>query len=364
MPNTINSRQIFFVYNMTLTSYSIVTVAKDMAQSAGTGAWLTVLVTALIFSLAAACAAGLGNMYKEKMLFDYAPSLIGYPMTLAVVFFLILYFLFILVFLVTSMTVMTNANFLLDTPPWALAAFSIPLFCFIAYKGVTGAARIAEAVGIVFLVVAISVHAFMLTDSNLDWIRPFFNPSDIGKYAQGFKYSVFPFLGLEILYVFPLSDEIKRPARAAFLSLLFIGLFYILMIECCIAKVGITHLLHHKDALIVALRNTSPQTLQVLARMDILYLTVGYAGLFTGISIVMLAVVEYVCRVFRRVSRLVVVIAVGAAAFLLFLFVKDIKGYEEFVLSWGTLAGLVASLVLPFSLLLIAKLKNRKNKGG
>lgn len=173
MPNTINSRQIFFVYNMTLTSYSIVTVAKDMAQSAGTGAWLTVLVTALIFSLAAACAAGLGNMYKEKMLFDYAPSLIGYPMTLAVVFFLILYFLFILVFLVTSMTVMTNANFLLDTPPWALAAFSIPLFCFIAYKGVTGAARIAEAVGIVFLVVAISVHAFMLTDSNLDWIRPF-----------------------------------------------------------------------------------------------------------------------------------------------------------------------------------------------
>jgi spore germination protein len=107
---------------MTLTSYSIVTVAKDMAQSAGTGAWLTVLVTALVFSLAAACAAGLGNLYKGKMLFDYAPPLIGRPLTLLIVFFYILYFLFILVFLVTSMTKLTNSNFLLDTPPWALAA--------------------------------------------------------------------------------------------------------------------------------------------------------------------------------------------------------------------------------------------------
>jgi hypothetical protein len=220
----------------------------------------------------------------------------------------------------------------------------------------------AEAVGIVYLVVAISVHTFMMTDGNLDWLRPLFNPADIGDYAEGFKYSVFPFLGLEILYVFPLSERIKRPARAAFLSLLFIGLFYVLIIESCIAKVGTHHITHHKDALIVAMRNTAPQTLQVLARMDILYLTIGYGGLFVGVSIVMLAVVEYFCRVFRRKSRLVIVIAVGVGTFLLFLIVKDIKGYEEFVLFWGTLAGLVSSLALPFSMFLIAKVKNRKHK--
>jgi hypothetical protein len=177
-----------------------------MAQSAGTGAWLTMLVTSLVFSLAAACAAGLGNMYKGKMLLDYGPSLIGYPMTLLTVFFLILYFLFIAVFHVTNITKLTNANFLLDTPPWALAAISIPLFCFIAYKGVTCAARMAEAVGITYLSIAIAVHAFMLTDGNLDWLRPFFNPEDIRDYAEGFKYSIFPFLGLEILYAFPLSE--------------------------------------------------------------------------------------------------------------------------------------------------------------
>ena len=60
MTNTITNRQMAFILFLTLTCYTIVTISKDMAESAGTGSWLTILVTALIFGLVA-----MGIVYSE-----------------------------------------------------------------------------------------------------------------------------------------------------------------------------------------------------------------------------------------------------------------------------------------------------------
>lgn len=365
MENTITNRQIFFILLLTLTCYSVVPISKDMAEAAGTGAWIPILATTLVFALGAACVGYLGNKYRGKAMLDYAPSLITKPGAYALALFYILYFMFIAVFLVTEFSKLLREDFFPKTPVWSFALLGIPLFCFIAYKGVTNTARMAEIIGIVFIFTAVFVHILMVTEGRVNRILPLFNPEETGRYITGIKNSVFPFLGMEVLFVLPFSPKIaKKPVRTAFLSVISIGLFYVFIVESSIMKLGINDIINYDDALIVAIRDTSPQFLEIIARLDILYLTVGFGGIFIGISIVMLAIVEYLCRVFKRISRLVIVISLGAAVYAFFLVASGIKGYEDFTVELGTYIGLVASIIAPLVLFIIAKARKKNEKAG
>lgn len=365
MENTISNRQIFFILFLTLTCYSVVVISKEMAESSGTGAWITILVTAVVFALAAACIISLNNMFKGKTIVEYAPSIITKPGAYLLSFFFVLYYMFILVFLVTEYSKLLCADFFPKTPLWSFPLLGIPLFCYIAYKGVTNTARLAEIIGLVFLITAVFVHIMMITEGKVNRILPVFNPSEIGRYIEGFRYSVFPFLGVEVLLIIPLTEKNgKKAVRTGFFTLLAVGLFYVLIVESTIMKLGINDLVNYNDPLIVAIRDTSPGFLEIIARLDILYLTVGFGGIFVGISIVILSVVEYICRIFKNISRLAAVISVGVVTYAVFFLVSGVKRYEEFAEALGTYLGVFASLIAPLILLIIAKSKNKKKKAG
>lgn len=365
MTNSITNRQMFFILMLTLTSYSIVVIAKDMAMSAGTGAWLVILLTALVFGAAGCALVRLGNMFEGQTLFDYAPSLISRPGAYMLCLYYVAYLLFILVFLVLELSHLLRLDFFPRSPEWSFLLLGLPVFCYVAYKGVTNVARLAEIVGIVFFVTALIVHVLMVLEGRVSRILPLFNAAEIGQYLNGFKSSVFPFLGCEVLMVVPFTRKNgKKSVRAVFLTLLVIGVFYVFVVESTIMKIGINDIVNYKDALIVAIRDTSPQALEIVSRLDILYLTIGFGGLFVGISIVMLTIVEYLCRIFKNVSRLAVVAAVGAATYVLFLVAGGFQGFETFATEVGTYIGLFSSIVVPCGLLIIAKIKKLGGKAG
>lgn len=365
MSNTVTNRQLFFMLLLTLTSYSLVVIAKDMAASAGTGGWLVILITALIFALAAAVIVRLNNMFEGQTLFDYAPSLITKPGSYLLCLYYIAYFMFILVFLVQSLSSLLHLDFFPNSPEWSFPLLGLPVFCYVAYKGITNMARLAEIVGLVFFITAIIVHTLMATEGKVNRILPLFNPAEIGRYISGFKYALFPFLGIETMLVLPFTRKNgKKSVRTAFFSLLTIGVFYVFVVESSIMKIGLHDIINYKDSLIVAIRDTSPQVVEIISRLDILFLTVGFGGLFVGISLVLTVVVEYLCRIFKKTSRILVVVAVGVVTYGLFLLVSGIRGYEEFTTGVGTYLGLFSAIVAPLTLLVIAKVKKRGGKAG
>lgn len=61
------------------------------------------------------------------------------------------------------MSKLLKADFFPRTPIWALMLISVPVFCYIAYKGITTVARMCEIFGIVFLVTGITVLVFMIS---------------------------------------------------------------------------------------------------------------------------------------------------------------------------------------------------------
>lgn len=89
MTNSITNRQMFFILVLTLTSYSIVDISRAMAKSAGTGGWITILATSIIFGLAAMVIVYLNNLFKGKILFDYSKVLVGKAVTYSITVFCI-----------------------------------------------------------------------------------------------------------------------------------------------------------------------------------------------------------------------------------------------------------------------------------
>ncbi len=349
---------------ITLTCYSVIVIPKVMAESAGTGNWITLILTALIFGVAAVIIVSLNSMFQGKMLFEYAPQIIGKPATYIVVIFYVMYFFFIVVYLVTMNARLLKADFFPQTPLWSFPLIGIPVFCFIANKGITNVSRLAELIGVVFIITAIFVHLIMVSQGKISRIQPFFNAAEIKNYVEAFKYSIFPFLGIELLLAIPLTKKNgKKAKRTAFLTIMFIGLFYIFLVESCIMKVGLNDIVNFKDALIVAIRDTSPEKIVIFTRMDILYLTIGFSALFVGFSIVIAVIAEYLSRIFNNIKKSMIITIIGIITYIIFFLVKDLAKYEQFVEDIGTYLGLMTCFVIPVCLLFLAKIRKVQKKG-
>lgn len=329
-----------------------------MAESAGTGSWVTLLVTAIVFAVFAVIIISLNNMHKGMMLFEYSKELVGAPVTYAISIFYVFYFVLMAVFLVNRMSALLKSDFFPKTPLIAMAAISIPIFCYIGFKGIKVLARMCEFVGLVFIITSLAVHVFMLTQGNLDNIRPVFNSAEIGNYAGAMKDAAFPFLGIEILLIIPMSQaNDKHCVKTAFFTLIAIGLFYVLIVQSCVMKLGIHNILVHNDSIIKAIRDISFPNLNFFERMDIIFLTIGFMGLYLGISVLFTSMTEHLSKMIPKAKRPVIVIAVGVSVFVLTVVSNMYSGFPKLVTQVGLYLGIATCAVIPTILLIVAKIK-------
>ncbi len=363
MPNSITNRQMFFILFLTLTAFTTIDISKVMAQCAGTGSWVTILIASVLFALAAFLLVSLNNMFQGKVLFEYSHELVGRIGAYFIAIYYIQYFLTVLVTLVLSMSSLLKVHFLHNTPVWATTLAALPVFGFVAYKGVTNVARLFEIYGAIFISVVIVVHITMLIQGNSGYVLPLFIPSETGRYIKAIKEVVFPFLGIEVLTIIPFTAKNgKRAAAQALITIMFIGLFYILVVESSIMMVGLNEIAHYNYPLITAIRLVELPFLRIFQRIDVLYLTVGFIGLFAGLSIVYLNIVEYICRILPKARRIYIVLAVGLAAFVVSQLIQVIKGIDETLINVITLSGILSAFLIPITLLIIAKVKKYANK--
>jgi hypothetical protein len=120
-------------------------------------------------------------MHEGQMLFDYAPSLITRSGAYILILFYVAYFLFVVVSLLYGLTRLLHYDFFPKTPQWAFPLAGLPVFCYVAYKGITNVARLSELVGIVFLTVGLLVHLLMAIEGRFSRILPLIDPVKLGS---------------------------------------------------------------------------------------------------------------------------------------------------------------------------------------
>ena len=356
MANSITNRQMFFIIFLTLTTYSTIDLPKIMAQTAGRSSWIPIMAASVIFGGAAVMITKLNNIYQGKVFFDYSQDISGRIFSRLIVSYYLLYLLIIGVFLKLKLVGVLKSNFLPQTPQYIILLMGISLFGYVAYKGITNVARMFEIIGTLFLIVTVGLCVAMLLEGMSYSVLPFFNSTETKEYMNTMRDLVTPFGGLAVLFSIPFTAQNQKAPKVAFFTLIFIGLFYVLIVESTIMILGINNTIAFNDAFIEAIKIVE---LPVIERTDIFYLTFGLTSLFAGKIIVFTAVVEFTCRLIPKVKRHIIVIVIGMIFFILCIFALNINNMKDVFESFAPYLVLTSCILIPTLLLIIAQVKKR-----
>lgn len=360
MKNSISNRQMFFLLLLTLTTYTVISIPKIIAQGPGTGGWFSLIITSFFFAIFAAVIVRLNSAFPGMTLAEYSRCIVGKAISYILIVYFIVFLLLISTYLILQLTMVLRASFYPKTPQWAMTIVSVLVFGIVSYRGTVSVARFFEIIGTIFVITAVSTHFVMFLQGDLQQIQPFFRFSKLPEYLLGIKDCLFAFLGIELLTIFPLSGKnTRRSMMTVFWAVIFVGLFYVFVVETCIMMLGMNSVQNYNFALIEAIKQIDSK---VLERFDILFLTVGFTGLVAGLCGVYLALVEYAVRLFQKASRLAVVIGVGLIMTALSIISQAVKPVLDVLESALPIAGLVSAFLIPVILLLIAKVKGLVQK--
>jgi len=358
LTNSITNRQMFFIIFLTLTTYTTIDLPKIMAQTTGRSSWIPIITASIIFGLAAVIITKLNNMFQGKVFFDYSQEIVGKFFAYLIAVYFILHFLIVGVYLKLKLVGLLTSNFLPKTPQFAMLVFGILLFAYVSYKGITNIARMFEICGIMFLVITVGICLVMLFQGMSANVLPLFNPNEAKQYLGATKHFVTPYSGIEVLLIIPFTPINKKAPKVAFLTLLFIGLFYVLIVESTIMTLGINNTIALNDSFIEAIKLVEAP---VIERLDIFYLTFGLTSLFAGMIIVFTAIVEFACKIFLKVKRSIIVTAIGVIFFILCLFALNIQNMNDIYNSFAPYLVLVSCVIIPTTLFIAAKVKKKSH---
>lgn len=355
MDKTTN-RQIFFLIFITLTTYTTIDLPQIMAQTTGRSSWIPIIISSILFAIAIFMIASLNNMFQGKVFFDYAKTIVGKHLIYIIGIYYVAYFILVGIYLKLKMVLVLNINFLPETPEYVLLIMGITLFAYVSYKGITNVARLFEIYGILFLLITIGICILMFTAGEKYNILPFISPSEIKRIPEALKVLILPYGGIEVLLILPFTAMNKKAPRVAFLTLLFIGVFYVLIVEATIFVLGINNTIVFNDPFIEALKITEAP---VLERIDIFYLTFGLSSLFCGMIIVFLAALEFACKVFSWIERRTLTIAIAIVFFLLTMLASEWKYVRIFYETHTIYLIILSAIIIPGIVFALAKIRKQ-----
>ncbi len=330
---------------------------KDSIKAAGTGAWFTILLLTIIFSIAVFFIASLNKKFQGRTIFEYSSLLVGKPAAFVISLIYTSYFLFVLIIVCRNIAEFNKGTFLYLTPVWALLLLIICVCGYIAYKGLTNLARFCEIYGAVFIFTSLAIHFAQFFIGDINYIQPFFEISEIKKYIFGVKDLIVPFLGVEILTIIPFGKvNNKKGVICSVLGIVYVGLFYIVAVESSTMIVGINEILNYDDSLIEALRETRLPSTFLLERVDFLFITVGTMGIISGLSVLFFAVVENATKLVR-VNKNKLFLSIAIITFIISNFFLDSELTTFLFKTVVPIWGMFTAFLIPITLFIIAKVK-------
>ncbi len=358
MRNDVNNRQMVFILIITMTAITTVNLPQTMAINAGTGGWITLLLSSIPYAFGTLMIVSLNKKHQGAVLFDYSKGLIGQAGAYVLAAFYMIYFLSISTYLCAGMSNVLASNFFAHTPRWAMVLISLPFYSYAAYKGITSVGRLCEIYGLFYIVVIGFAFILMFIQGDVNRILPLFVKEDVGSYLKAMRSTIPSFLGVEVLTLIPIAAKGRKKAPwAAFLAVIGVGLFFIMNVESCIMMNGLNEIKNQNNALIAVIRQIQIPVLSFFERMDFIYLTVGFMGLFAAKTIAMLGAVEYGCKLFAKANRLWVVIAAASIVFLADLVLYRVQDFGRVYEPVFLYAGNTAALFVPALLNILTKVK-------
>lgn len=362
MNKFITNRQISLMLYCTIVGYGVINLPRDAAKSAGLGSWFSLLVLTIIFIAIAYIITYLQYIFEGKTLYEYSQQLVGKTITYIFLTVYILYF-FLSFTMLTRIYAETLKMIILNkTPVIAICAlFYIVVFYALA-KGINVVARVCELYGILNIIGFMFINTLLLTKGRLVHIRPLFVVQDLGIYFSAVFKIVLAFLGMEILFVLPLSRQHnKKVLKYTTFIVGFIGIIYIYIVESVISVVGVDSLVHYEVSLLDVIRGTDIYYLEFFRRLDGIYMIYWSMNIVCAMCLWGYGAITFTSKIIKRIKYKYIVTGVVIMSFIIAQIPKT-KDQIELIIKYNSYLGAIATIVIPVILLIITKVKKYDKK--
>ncbi len=358
MKEHITNRQIAFIIFGIVVGYGVINLPKNIAESAGTGGWFSILIGTAIAIVFTYIITYLGYVHKNKTIYEYSEMLTGKIVTSIFMIIYSIYF-FLLATMITRITSETiKLTILLRTPVWVLNLVFFAAVYYAVTKKLQVIARICEIYGLIIIIAIITICFGIFSQGKLINTRPFFVLEDIQTYIKASAVTIFPFIGLEILTIIPFNkkENNKKVFKYSIFMIGAIGFIYILVYEACIAVMGVDSIIHYKAAFLATIRRVDIPSLQFLRRLDGIFIIVWIMTVFCTLILSAYGSIFLLSKLIKKISFNKIAFFVIIIAFI----VSQVPNTTAQIQTWLDYIGyssVFTIVIIPITLLIITKVK-------
>lgn len=357
MNNFLTNKQIIFIIYCITIGYGIINLPKNAAETAGTGMWFTLLITTVIFMAIVYMITYLQYVYEGETLYEYGKRLVGKSITYFFMIILLMYFMINFSMIIRLYGEIIKLTILFRTPVASLCLLFFMVIGYALTKGPNVIARICEIYGLLNLLGFIFINTLLITKGRLVNIQPLFVKENLPAYIKAVPQIALPFLGAEALLFLPLSrTKNKNILKYTTLMVGFIGLFYIYVSESTVSVIGVDAVVYLKESLLSVVRGVDIQYLEILRRLDGIYIIFWTMNIVCAISLWGYGITTFTNKIIKKAKYNYIAIAVTITAFILSQIPKT-KDQTESIIKYNSYIGMIASTVIPGILLVITKVK-------
>lgn len=363
MKKTLTNIQIAFILFGIIVGYGVMALPKNVAENAGTGGWITLLISTSIAVIFTYIFTYLGYVHENKTIYDYSKMLTGKFITAIFMFLFITEFFLFFTMAVRASSEIIKLTVLIKTPVWALCLLYYLVVYYLIIKEFRIIARVIEFYGIIIVMSYLVIHFLIFSQGKLINIRPYFGQADIMTYLKSSTVTVLPFLGIEILGIIPFSKTIngKKVFKYTTSMIVFIGLLYILVVESCISVIGIDGIIYYKDALLATIRRIDIEWLQFLKRLDGIFLMSWIMSTFCTIALFSYGTVFLLSKYFKKINLKLLIFILMVISYYVSLLPKTFDDVQK-IMDYSSYLGFPTVSFIPIVLLIITKVKKHDKK--
>lgn len=363
MNETLTNKQIAFILFGFIVGYGVMGLPKNVAENAGSGAWIALIVSTIFAIIITYTIIYLGYIHENKTLYEYSQLLVGKFLTTVFIIIYIIEFFIFLAIITRSGSEIIRLTVLIKTPSWALCSTILLVVIYAVIKRLRVIARLCELYGIIIIITYIIIFFLISTQGNLLNIRPLFETGNIPMYLKASLVTTLPFMGMEVLTIIPFSrkENNKKVFKYATVMMLFIGFLYIFAVESCISVMGVESIVYFKDSLLATVRRVDIRWLQFLRRLDGLMLVVWIMSIYCTLAVSGYAAVYLLNKLFKKANFNLLAVIVFTLAFIVSQLPENFQQLEQ-ILNYITYIGILTSIAIPGLLLIITKVKKYDKK--
>jgi spore germination protein len=357
MKNFITNRQIFMILYCIISGYSIINLPQRVAESAGTGGWVTLLISTILFIFITYVITYLQYVYEGKTLYEYSQQLIGKFLTYVLTASYIIYFFIFFTMIIRRCCDTIRLTILTKTPTIYICLLMYIVVGYVLSNNLNVIARLCEIYGLISIISIIVISSIIFTQGEIVNIKPLFITNNIMVYLRAIFKMVLPFLGMEIMFAIPISRNInKNIFKYTMISVGFIGILFIYVVESAFSVGGVSLLINSSASLLNISKGIDVPYLEFFRRLDGIHIVSWTMNAVCATSLWGYGTVIFINKIFKNIKYKFIVIITTAVSFLVSQLPKATDQVES-IMELNTNLGCVLIFIIPCILLLITKVK-------